>query len=263
MPKKRLIPKLQLLPSKHKEGGMSLVTTVGFDRIIEIGDPISQAKIYEAQMVDELIFVDLAHSKGQESQNLLISVLRSAAEQIFLPLTIGGGIRSVKDIRLLLQNGADKVSVNSHALANPEFILEASQLFGSQCIVISIDYKLDEDGQPRVYGNSGTQKYDLHPVEWARQVQELGAGEILLNSIDHDGKRNGLELDISARICSEASVPVILSGGCGKAAHFIEGFKLAGADAVSAGTFFCFQDQNPMQTRGHLKNAGIPIRTST
>lgn len=251
------------MPSKLSEGNMSLVTTVGFSKVIEIGDPVSQAKIYEAQAVDELIFVDLSHSKGAEEKSLLIDILRRTAEEVFLPLTIGGGVRSVDDFRLLLQNGADKISINSQALANPQLITDAAKLFGAQCVVVSIDYKMDENGDPRVYGNSGTVKYDMHPVEWAKKAESLGAGEMLLTSIDHDGRRNGLELDIARQICDAVSIPVIISGGCGRANHFVDGFKDAKADAVSAGTFFCFQDQNPMQTRGHIKNAGIDIRIHT
>lgn len=263
MAKKRIIPKLQLMPSKLNSGMMSLVTTVGFSKIIEIGSPVSQAKIYEAQAADELIFIDLSPSKGLGSKDLLIDILREAAEEIFLPLTIGGGVSTVDDFRLLLQNGADKISINTAALENPKLIQEASKLFGSQCVVVSIDYKLDEFGTPLVYSESGTKSHDLHPLEWAKMAQELGAGEILLTSIDHDGKSNGLELQISKQICENVSIPVIISGGCGRAIDFVEGFKEAKADAISAGTFFCFQDQNPMQTRGHIKNAGIDIRIHT
>ncbi len=263
MAKKRIIPKLQLMPSKLNNGAMSLVTTVGFSKVIEIGDPVSQAKIYEAQAADELIFVDLSHSKSIEDKNLLIEVLRAASEEVFLPLTIGGGVRSVDDFRVLLQNGADKISINSQALINPQLISDASKLFGAQCVVVSIDYKLSEDGQFRVYGNSGLTKYDMHPSEWAKKATKMGAGELLLTCIDNDGRRNGLELDIAGKICDEVSIPVIISGGCGRASHFVDAFKVAGADAVSAGTFFCFQDQNPMQTRGHIKNADIDIRIHT
>ena len=263
MAKKRLIPKLQLMPSNLISGKMSLVTTVEFSRVIEIGDPVSQAKIYESQAVDELIFVDLSNSKKLNSNSFTVDLLNAVAKEVFLPLTIGGGVNSLDDFSLFLNNGADKVSINSEALANPQLITDAAKLFGSQCVVVSIDYKKDEFGQPQVYGKSGSRKYNYHPVEWAKQVEQLGAGEILLTSIDHDGKRNGLELQVSSQICKTVSIPVILSGGCGQALHFIEGFIEAGASAVSAGTFFCFQDQNPMQTRGHISNAGVDIRIHT
>jgi len=263
MAKKRLIPKLQLMPSNLNLGRMSLVTTVEFSNVIEIGDPISQAKIYESQAVDELIFVDLSHSKKLNKKNFAINLLNAVAKEVFLPFTIGGGVNSVDDFRMFLNNGADKVSINSSALTNPQLITDAANYFGSQCVVVSIDYKKNKTGQFQVYGDSGTKKYNYHPVEWAKQVEKLGAGEIFLTSIDHDGNRNGLELHISRQVCKAVSIPVILSGGCGSAKNFIDGFIEAGADAVSAGTFFCFQDQNPMQTRGHIKNAGIDIRIHT
>lgn len=263
MAKKRIIPKLQLMPSQFNNGAMSLVTTVGFSKVIEIGDPVSQAKIYEAQAADELVFVDLSHSKTEDGKNLLIDVLRATAEEVFLPLTIGGGVRSVDDFRLLLQNGADKISINSEALINPRLISDAAKLFGTQCVVVSIDYRKDQNGEFRVYGDSGKTCYGMHPLEWARMAADLGAGELLLTCIDNDGKRNGLELDVAREICDGVSIPVIISGGCGRASHFVDGFKIAGADAVSAGTFFCFQDQNPMQTRGHIKNSDIDIRIHT
>lgn len=263
MAKKRIIPKLQLMPSKLENGSMSLVTTVGFSKIIEIGSPISQAKIYEAQAADELIFIDLSASKGLGQKTLLTALIKEAAEEIFLPLTIGGGVSNIEDFRLLLKNGADKVCINTAALQNPDLITQASKIFGAQCVVVSIDYKLNENGVPHVYSQSGTVQHKYHPLDWALMVEKMGAGEILLTSIDHDGKRNGLELEVSRQISEKLSIPVILSGGCGQAKDFIEGFKKAKVDAVSAGTFFCFQDQSPMQTRSHIKNAGINIRTHT
>lgn len=263
MAKKRLIPKLQLMPSKLIPGVMSLVTTRQFQDIIEVGDPVSQAKIYEAQAVDELIFVDLSFSKGLGNKETVVNVIRRVAEEVFLPITIGGGIESIEDIRFLLTNGADKVAINTAALENPELIRLASNLFGAQCIVISIDYKKESDGSFKVYSHGGTKKYEMTPLEWALKAETFGAGELLLTSIDHDGMRSGLEHDIAQEVCEKLSIPVIISGGCGQAIHFISGFKDIGADAVSAGTFFCFQDQSPMQTRSHIKNAGISVRIHT
>lgn len=263
MAKKRLIPKLQLLPSKLNNGRLSLVTTIGFDKVIEIGDPVSQAKIYEAQAVDELIFIDLSPSREKYSNQLPLSVLEDVSRQVFLPLTIGGGVKTVDHIRLLLMHGADKVVVNSAALIQPSIVSEASSRFGAQCVVVSIDYRCDMDGCWRVYSQGGKKAHPLHPIEWARKAEALGAGELLLTCIDHDGSRSGLELEIAKQVCSAVRIPVILSGGCGRASHFVEGFREAASDAVAAGTFFCFQDQNPMQTRGHILNAGFEIRTHT
>ncbi len=263
MAKKRLIPKLQLLPSKLIPGSMSLVTTQNFKNSIEVGDPVSQAKIYEAQAVDELVFVDLSYSRGVGSKEAIVNVIRKAAEEIFLPITIGGGVRLLQDFSLLLNNGADKVSINSAALEDPKLISDAARQFGSQCVVVSIDYKKDENGSFRVYSEGGSKKSNLTPLDWALKAQNLGAGELLVTCIDHDGTKQGLELEMTERICQSISVPVIISGGCGRAIHFTDGFRQTKAEAIAAGTFFCFQDQSPMQTRSHIKNAGIPIRIHT
>jgi cyclase len=263
MAKARLIPKLQLLPSKVDPTRLSLVTTVNFSKVIEIGDPISQAKIYEAQAVDELIFVNLSPYKGEFDLEKEAKVIRRAAEEVFLPLTIGGGVKSVEDFRKLLQNGADKVSINTSAFHDVELISRAADRYGAQCVVVSIDYRLTEDGAGEVYTHGGTQATGKDPLTWAIEAERAGAGELLLTCIDRDGSKKGLELKIAEDICTTVTIPVIISGGCGQAKHFIEGFQIAKADAVSAGTFFSFQDQNPIQTRSHIKNAGIDIRIHT
>lgn len=259
MLKKRLIPKLQMrnrrIGTREK---MVLVTTRQFKESIQIGDPVSQAKIYQAQAADELVFLDLDATNVK--RNTIAEVIHKVAEEVFMPFTVGGGVRSLEDFRLLLNNGADKVSINTVAVEYPQLISEAARSFGSQCVVVSIDYQTDENGQTFVYINGGRIKTSLHPVKWAIQAEKLGAGEILLTCIDHDGMRRGLELKISKDIVQSLSIPVILSGGCGAAAHFTEGFRRTGASAVAAGTYFCFKDENPMQTRSQIKNAGIPIR---
>jgi len=262
MLKRRLIPKLQLKAAKFgAKERMILVTTVQFDKVREIGDPISQARIYEAQAADELVFLDLDATSHQRST--MVNVVRSAAEQIFMPITVGGGVRTVADFRELLVNGADKVSINTAAVRTPELIREASAAFGAQCVVVSIDFKREADGSYRVWTEGGKQRTELDPVAWAQESERLGAGELMLTSIDRDGGGQGLDLEIIQRITQAVSVPVIAGGGCGLAKHFVEGFQEGGADAVSAGTFFCFKDQNPMQTRAHIRNAGIPIRLHT
>lgn len=262
MAKRRLIPKLQMkTTSSGTRERMALVTTIGFEKVIEVGEPISQAKIYQAQAADELVFLDLDaynHNKG-----ILVDVIRSAAEQIFIPFTVGGGVKSIDDFRLLLSNGADKVSINTVAVENPSLVTLASKMYGAQCVVVSIDYRKNLDGTNSVWIRGGKEKTNLDPVEWAIECERLGAGEILITSIDRDGSRKGLDIETTAKITGALSIPVITSGGCGLSSHFIEGFKDGNADAVSAGTFFCFQDQNPMQTRAHIKNAGIPIRIHT
>jgi cyclase len=260
MLKRRLIPKLQMVPSRFGSGRLVLVTTVQFGERVEIGDPISQAKIYEAQAADELVFLDLAPSGNL---NLLADVVRRASEEIFMPITVGGGVRTVDDFRLLLANGADKVSINTGALVNPDLIREASDIFGAQCVVLSIDFRREADGSAMVYSHGGKVSTGRDPVDWAREGEQLGAGEIMLTAIERDGTHQGLDLEMTRRIAKSVTIPVIAGGGCGLASHFIEGFLDGGADAVSAGTFFCFKDQNPMQTRAHITNAGIPIRLHT
>jgi len=240
---------------------MVLVTTVQFGEVIEIGDPVSQAKIYEAQAADELIFLDLDASL--ENRETVIDVVRKAAEEIFIPFTVGGGVRCITDFRTLLSNGADKVSVNTAAVEAPDLINKASEIFGAQCVVLSIDYRRDGDDKCRVWVKGGRYKTDLDPVDWAVEGEKRGAGEILLTSIDQDGTRNGLDLALTKRVTEAVSIPVIASGGCGMASHFVDGFIVAKADAVSAGTYFCFKDENPMQTRSQVRNAGIPIRLHT
>lgn len=262
MLKRRLIPKLQMKPSRFGSSvRMVLVTTIKFREVVEIGDPVSQAKIYEAQAADELIFLDLDASS--DNRETIVEVVRKAAEEIFMPITVGGGVRSVADFRRLLLNGADKVSINTAAVEAPDLIHEASAVFGAQCVVLSIDYRQDADGRYSVWSRGGKVNTGLDPVEWAIEGEKRGAGEILLTSIDRDGTRQGLDVTLTRRVAESVSIPVITSGGCGRASHFIDGFLLGKADAVSAGTYFCFKDENPMQTRAQIRNAGIPIRIHT
>lgn len=264
MAKRRLIPKLQMKLRKIGNADqLVLVTTVNFDKVSEIGDPVSQARIYEAQAADELIFLNLDRGGPIGENEAFLQVIRKAAEQIFMPFTVGGSVKSLSDFRLLLSNGADKVSVCSAGIESPLLINEASKAFGAQCVVLSIDYRKDPNGRYRVWTNGGTVSTDWDPVAWAVEGEKLGAGEILLTSIDRDGTRSGLDTDLTCRVAERVSIPLITSGGCGLANHFIEGFLIGKADAVSAGTYFSFKDENPMQTRSQIRNAGIPIRIIT
>lgn len=263
MAKSRLIPKLQLYASTIDPGSLSIVNTVNFEKIIEIGNPVSQAKIYEAQLADELILVDLSTSKGKVvlDSNRLLETLKAVSQEVFLPLTIGGGVKNINDVAEFLSHGADKVAMNSSVINSPELISEVALAFGSQCVVVSIDYKLNEEGVLEVYSNGGHTPTGLNPISWAKKAADLGAGEILLTSIDNDGMRQGLDIVTTKLLAKELKIPLIVSGGCGLASHFIDGYVSAEADAIAAGTFFSFRDQNPMQTRGHIKNAGVNIRT--
>ncbi|NJM90413.1 MAG: imidazole glycerol phosphate synthase subunit HisF [Hydrococcus sp. RU_2_2] len=262
MLKRRLIPKLQMKSSQFGSSSkMVLVTTREYQKTIEIGNPVSQAKIYEAQAADELIFLDIDAPAHQ--RNITLDVIKRAAEEIFMPITIGGGIRSIEDFRLLLSHGADKVSINTIAIENPDLIGQASSIFGAQCVVVSIDYKKESDGTYRVWGQSGKLYSNWDVINWAIEVERRGAGEILLTSIDRDGMRQGLDINITKQVVQSVSIPVITSGGCGLAAHFVEGFIDGQASAVAAGTYFSFKDENIMQTRAQIKNAGVPIRIHT
>jgi cyclase len=257
MLKKRLVPKLLLKPIQFgSTTRLVLVTTAKFNKTINAGDPVSQAKIYEAQAADELIFLNIDHENTAIEK--VIQILKKISEEIFMPITIGGGINSIDMIREYLRNGADKIAINTFSFKNPQFIKQASDIFGAQCIVCSIDYKV-ENNVAVVYINNGKTRTDKELIIWAKECENLGAGELMITNIDHDGTNIGLDIIELKRVCDQVQIPVIASGGCSVAKHFIEGFE-SGADAVSAGTFFCFKDQNPIQTRSHIANANIPIR---
>lgn len=254
MLKKRIIPKLLLIRDSTGQG-FQLVTTKLFADPKPIGHPVSQARIYQAQNVDELLLIDI-ESKGLDGPTL--DCVTRLAEEIFMPITIGGGVSKLQHFEKLLSNGADKVSINTAALKDRKFVREAAERFGSQCVVVSIDYRVS-GAACSVFCLGGTEATGLDACEWARICESEGAGEILLTNIQKDGTRCGLDIETIASVCAAVSIPVIASGGCGLATHFAEGMK-AGASAVAAGTFFCSQDQSPMQCRAHIKNAGLPTR---
>jgi cyclase len=258
MSKKRLIPKLQLATSKHNSKKLVVVITKQFGDKIEIGDPVSQSKIFQDQSADELIFLNIESNRN--NVKILSEVIAKVSEEIFMPLTVGGGISSDEDFRLLLSNGADKISINTHAVENPSFITEMSQKYGASCLVVSIDYRKEDDGFFQVYIQGGTYATGLDPIQWAIKAEKLGAGELLLTCIDHDGMRNGLELEIPSQIVKQVNIPVICGGGCGLAQHFSNAFLQANVEAVCAGSFFAHRDQNLIQTRAQISNAGVLIR---
>jgi cyclase len=263
MLKKRLIPKLLI---KHRPVGRSirpvLVTTRGYRESVEVGDPVSQAKIYEAQLADELVVLNIDGTPIRDDGTMLDLIERLASET-FMPLCVGGGVREEADFGLLLERGADKVSVNTVALARPAIIAEAAARYGAQCVVVSIDYRVRPDGGTEVMGGGGIEPTGRPVLEWAVEATGLGAGEILLSDVERDGTGRGLSWQVARDVAQAVAVPVVLSGGCGLAEHFVEGFVHGLVEGVSAGTFFCFRDQNPMQTRAHIRNAGVPIRLET
>lgn len=263
MLKKRLIPKLLI---KHRPVGRTvrpvLVTTRAYRESVEVGDPVSQAKIYEAQLADELIVLNIDGTPIKDDDTMLDLIERLASET-FMPLCVGGGVRDVDDFGLLLERGADKVSVNSAALDRPELVTEAAGRYGAQCVVVSIDCREAKDGSLQVVRDHGQRPAGRELLDWAREAVARGAGELLLCDVDRDGSGAGLNIRLGREVALAVPVPVVLAGGCGLAEHFVEGFRDGLAEGVAAGTFFCFRDQGPMQTRAHIRNGGIPIRMET
>lgn len=263
MLKKRLIPKLLI---KHRTLGNRtrpvLVTTCRYDDIIDAGDPVSQAKIYEAQLADELIVLSI-DGTPIGGDDVMLALIEKLASETFMPLCVGGGVRSVGDFALLLQHGADKVCINTAALDTPDLVTEAASRYGSQCVVVSIDFRSLNPGWHEVMRDRASAPARWDTVAWACEAVRLGAGELLLTDADRDGTGTGLNWEVARQVARAVNAPVIVSGGCGLAEHFVEGFRDGLAEGVAAGTFFCFRDQSPMQTRAHIRNAGVPIRMET
>ena len=248
---KRIIPCLDVRDGKVVKG-------VNFVGIREVGDPVECAMEYDRQGADEICFLDITAT--YEGRRTMVDVVRKTAEHVFVPLTVGGGIRSVEDFREILRAGADKVSVNSAAVKNPELISQAAEIFGSQCVVAAIDAKRDEKGNFKVVVHGGRKDTGLDAVEWAKRCQELGAGEILLTSMDTDGCREGFDLELLRAVCSVVSIPVIASGGCGRLEHFSQVFEDTGADAALAASLFHFRELTVQEVKEHLAEHEIPVR---
>lgn len=266
MLKKRLVPKLLI---KHRTLGRSvrpvLVATRGYEHIMEVGDPVSQAKIYEAQLADELVVLNIDGTPIADDK-VMLNLIERLAGETFMPLAVGGGVRSVDDFGLLLERGADKVCINTSALDDPGLITAAATRYGAQCVVVSIDVRTPtgaEASQAIVVRDHGRNPAQRKAIDWAREAVDRGAGELLVTDVDRDGSGSGLNWALCRDIATRVTVPVIVSGGCGLAEHFTQGFQQGLADGVAAGNFFCFRDQNPMQTRAHIRNAGVAIRMET
>lgn len=248
---KRIIPCLDVRDGKVVKG-------VNFVGIREVGDPMECAMEYDRQGADEICFLDITAT--HEGRRTMVDVVRKTAEHVFVPLTVGGGIGSVEDFREILRAGADKVSVNSAAVKNPELISQAAEIFGSQCVVVAIDAKRDEKGRFKVVVHGGRKDTGLDAVEWAKKCQELGAGEILLTSMDTDGCKGGFDLELLRAVCSVVTIPVIASGGCGKLEHFSQVFEETGADAALAASLFHFRELTVEEVKEHLAEHEIPVR---
>lgn len=248
---KRIIPCLDVKNGRVVKG-------TSFVRLRDAGDPVEAAAEYDRQGADELVFLDITASA--QARGIMIDMVRRVAERIFIPLTVGGGIRTVQDFTGLLRAGADKVSVNSAALKNPKLISEAAGKFGSQCVVCAIDAKRLPGGGWTVYLNGGRVDTGRDAVAWAREAERLGAGEILLTSMDRDGVKNGYDLELTAAVSQSVSVPVIASGGAGKPEHFYDAFQIGKADAVLAASLFHFGELTIPELKRYLAARGVPVR---
>ena len=238
-----------------------VVKGTNFVQLRDAGDPVEIASRYEAEGADELVFLDITAS--HEERAIMIDVVRRTAEQIFMPLTVGGGIRTVDDIRALLQAGCDKVSLNSNACKNPDFVREAAERFGAQCIVVNMDpRRVIRNGKEfwEVHIHGGRTPTGIEVVEWAQRVEELGAGEIVVTSMDKDGTKDGYDLPITRAVSQAVSIPVVASGGAGRPEHLIDAILLAEADAVLAASIFHFGEYTIAQTKRMMAERGIPVR---
>lgn len=251
---KRVIPCLDVYQGRVVKG-------TNFINLRDAGDPVQIAQRYESEGADELVFLDITAS--HEDRGIMLDVVRRTAEQVFMPLTVGGGIRTIEDIRTLLQAGCDKVSINSTACKDPDFVRQAADRFGSQCIVVNIDpRRVLRDGKEfwEVHINGGRTPTGLEAVAWAEKVTELGAGEIVVTSMDRDGTKDGYDLPITLAVSNAVPIPVVASGGAGKPEHLVDAILVGKADAVLAASIFHFGEYSISQTKRMMAENGIPVR---
>ena len=249
---KRIIPCLDV-------NGGRVVKGVNFINLIDAGDPVEVAKVYDKEGADELVFLDITASS--DARKTVVDMVRRVAENVFIPFTVGGGIRTVDDFKEILREGADKVAVNSAAIMNPNLISEAADKFGSQCVVVAIDAKRREDGSGwNIYKNGGRIDMGIDAVEWAIKANRLGAGEILLTSMDCDGTKNGYDLELTEAVAKNVSVPVIASGGAGNMEHFYDALTKGCADAALAASLFHFKELEIREVKKYLRDRGVSVR---
>ena len=250
MLKSRIIPCLDIKNGRVVKG-------INFSNLIDAGDPVSQAKFYYQENADELCFLDI--SASQENRGIVLDMVKKVSEVCFIPFTVGGGIREVSDFSDLLKSGVDKVSINSSAIKNPQLISDSANKFGSQCVVVAIDVKKSDKNKYEVYINGGSENTELDAIEWAISAQNLGAGEILLTSMNKDGTKDGYDLDLIKSITSKLKIPVIASGGVGNLQHLADGIS-SGASAVLAASIFHFREYSINQAKEFLLNQNLLIR---
>ena len=248
---KRIIPCLDVTAGRVVKG-------VSFIELRDAGNPVEIARRYDEQGADELTFLDITASS--DDRGILFRIIEQVAEQVFIPLTVGGGVRQVEDVRNLLNAGADKVSINTSAVLNPQLVADAAARYGSQCIVVAIDAKQVKPGQWEVFTHGGRKATGLNAVEWAKNMQELGAGEILLTSMDKDGQKSGFDLVLTRAVTDALEIPVIASGGVGNLQHLVDGVKLGGADAVLAASIFHYGEYTVQQAKQFMAQQGIEVR---
>ncbi len=248
---KRIIPCLDC-----KDG--RVVKGTNFVDLRDAGDPVEVASMYDKSGADELVFLDITASS--DGRNTTVDLVRRVAERVFIPFTVGGGIRSVDDFKVLLREGADKISINSAAIMNPQLISDAADKFGSQCVVVAIDAKKNDDGHWSIYKNGGRVDMHMDAVEWAMKAEKLGAGEILLTSMDCDGTKAGYDIELTNTIASNVSIPVIASGGAGNKEHFLDAFTKGKADAALAASLFHYKELDIMDLKKYLADNGISMR---
>jgi imidazole glycerol-phosphate synthase subunit HisF len=248
---KRIIPCLDVTAGRVVKG-------VSFVQLRDAGDPVEIARRYDEQGADELTFLDITASS--DDRGIIFRIIEQVAEQVFIPLTVGGGVREVQDVRNLLNAGADKVSINTSAVLNPQLVADAAGRYGSQCIVVAIDAKRVASNQWEVFTHGGRKATGLNAVEWAKQMQDLGAGEILLTSMDQDGQKSGFDLRLTRAVTDALEIPVIASGGVGKLQHLADGVTQGGADAVLAASTFHFGEYTVQQAKQYMAEQGIEVR---
>lgn len=248
---KRIIPCLDVNAGRVVKG-------VNFVELRDAGDPVEIARRYDEQGADEITFLDITASS--DDRETIFHIVEQVAEQVFIPLTVGGGVRAVEDVRRLLNAGADKVSMNTAAVNNPQLVFDASDKVGSQCIVVAIDAKQTGPEKWEVFTHGGRKNVGLDVIEWARKVAELGAGEILLTSMDRDGAKNGFDLELTRRVSEAVSIPVIASGGVGNLQHLVDGVKQGKADAVLAASIFHYGEYTVQQAKQFMRAQGVEVR---